>query len=125
MRLNLVKTCLLRLFIVNSFCPKVARVCLVFARIWRVAAKKRSGQKNCKREMLTDQKPILFVSVTEGEKPVANAIVESVELPYSGIFKFLEDVNFHHSFLNLEEVVVYLLLSLEWLCPRFYFHFIK
>ena len=75
--------------------------------------------------MLTDQKPILFVSVTEGEKPVANAIVESVKLPYSGIFKFLEDVNFHHSFLNLEEVVVYLLLSLEWLCPRFYFHFIK
>ena len=57
----------------------------------------------------------LFLSIPKGEKPVAYTIVESSKLPYLSILQFLEDVNFHHSFLNLEDVVVYLLLSFEWL----------
>ena len=55
----------------------------------------------------------LFLSVPKGEKPVANTIVESAKLPYLSILQFLEDVNFHHSLLNLEDVIVYLLLSLN------------
>ena len=57
----------------------------------------------------------LFLSIPKGEKLVAYTIVEGSKLPYLGIFQFLEDVNFHHSFLNLEDIVVYLLLSFEWL----------
>ena len=56
-----------------------------------------------------------FLSVPKGEKPVTDTVVESAKLPYLGILQFLEDVNFHQSFLNLEDVVVYLLLSFEWL----------
>ncbi len=44
----------------------------------------------------------LFLSIPKGEKPVAYTIVESAKFPYLGILLFLEDVNFHHSFLNLE-----------------------
>ena len=36
--------------------------------------------------------PSFFLSVPKGEKPVTDTIVESAELPYLGIFKFLEDV---------------------------------
>lgn len=57
----------------------------------------------------------LFLSIPKGEMPVAYTIVESSKLPDLGILQFLENVNFHHSFLNLEDVVVYLLLSFEWL----------
>ena len=55
-------------------------------------------------------------SVSQKEKkPVTDTVVESAKLSYLGILQFLEDVNFHQSFLNLEDVVVYLLLSFEWL----------
>ena len=50
----------------------------------------------------------ILLSVPKGEKPVTNTIVEGAELPYIGIFKFLEDLNFYHSFLNLKDVIVYI-----------------